>query len=343
MHITLSSTEKDQLATLVSVIKKEFTSFQDINFLIKLHQWNKDLPRTLLKKLNEFKYQPEGVKYLVVEGLDIDDQQLGPTPPDWTHQSTQSGIEQSIVACLYSSVLGDLFAWSTQQDGKIIHDVMPIKKDEHEQLGTGSLQEIEWHIEDAFHEYRGDYCTFFCLRNHDMIPTTIGSPDFSQLSDDEIDELFKPQFSIKPDESHKEKNESQLRQRQRLAENDIQLSHAYKRITSWDENPPKISVLFGNRKDPFIRIDPYFMLEPETPAAQAAFKKLIVLIDEKIEELALRPGEILLMDNYRVVHGRRKFLPKYDGTDRWFKRINVTRDIRRSAELRATLSSHTIL
>lgn len=343
MKISLTLSEQDQLATLVEQIKKEYTSFEDVNFLIKMHEWSKHLPKRVVQQLLRFKYHPEELKYVIIDSLPVDDDAIGPTPSHWKDESTQSTLTHCLIASLYSSVLGDLFSWSTQQDGNMIHDVLPIKGDENEQLGTGSLQDIEWHVEDAFHEFRGDYCTFFCLRNHDNVPTTCGAPDFGNLSKQDIDELFKVQFHIKPDNSHKEVNESEARRKEREVEECAQVAESYQRMQDWDANPEKISVLFGNRNDPFIRLDPYFMSEPDTPAAKRALDNIIKVIDASIQDLALQPGEILLMDNYRMVHGRKKFVPKYDGTDRWMKRINVSRDIRRSASMRATIKSRDIL
>jgi Fe(II)/alpha-ketoglutarate-dependent arginine beta-hydroxylase len=343
LKISLTSAERDELATLVHQISQEFTSFEDVNFLIKLHGWTKLLPDRVFQNLLKYKYHPEDIKYLVIDGLPVDELIIGKTPEHWDCESTQKTLSQCIIACLYSSVLGDVFSWSTQQDGNVIHDVLPIKGDENEQLGTGSLQDIEWHVEDAFHEFRGDYCTFFCLRNHDHIPTTCGAPDFSKLSTEDSNELFKLQFMIKPDNSHKEVNESDSRRKQREESDCAQLAYTYQRVSELDQNPDKISVLFGNRNDPFIRIDPYFMEDPATPEAKRALDNLIKLVDDSIEEVALEPGEILLIDNYRMVHGRRRFVPRYDGTDRWMKRINVTRDIRRSASMRATIKSRNIL
>lgn len=37
----------------------------------------------------------------------------------------------------------------------------------------------------------------------------------------------------------------------------------------------------------------------------------------------LEPGELLIDDNRRVVHGRTSFPPRYDGTDRWRMRRMV--------------------
>jgi hypothetical protein len=37
----------------------------------------------------------------------------------------------------------------------------------------------------------------------------------------------------------------------------------------------------------------------------------------------LRPGEVLVVDNDVVVHGRVPFRARFDGTDRWLKRASV--------------------
>ncbi|QMU70179.1 hypothetical protein GXP74_20055 [Streptacidiphilus sp. P02-A3a] len=34
------------------------------------------------------------------------------------------------------------------------------------------------------------------------------------------------------------------------------------------------------------------------------------------EKVVLEPGDAIFLDNYRVVHGREPFQPRYDGTDR---------------------------
>ncbi|WP_248963652.1 TauD/TfdA family dioxygenase [Sphaerisporangium perillae] len=41
-------------------------------------------------------------------------------------------------------------------------------------------------------------------------------------------------------------------------------------------------------------------------------------------DMSLESGEFCFIDNYRVVHGRKPFGARHDGTDRWLKRINVT-------------------
>ena len=57
-------------------------------------------------------------------------------------------------------------------------------------------------------------------------------------------------------------------------------------------------------------------------------------MDDKIFDLVLASGEFCFLDNFRVVHGRKPFKARHDGTDRWLKRINVTSDLRKSRAAR---------
>jgi alpha-ketoglutarate-dependent taurine dioxygenase len=76
--------------------------------------------------------------------------------------------------------------------------------------------------------------------------------------------------------------------------------------------------------------------------AEEALEALVKGIEEHIVEEVLQPGSFLFIDNYRTVHGRKAFTAQYDGTDRWLKRINITRDLRRSRAARTFISSRVI-
>ncbi|HRE02697.1 MAG TPA: TauD/TfdA family dioxygenase, partial [Ilumatobacteraceae bacterium] len=45
----------------------------------------------------------------------------------------------------------------------------------------------------------------------------------------------------------------------------------------------------------------------------------------------LEPGDLLIVDNSMVVHGRSPFTPRFDGTDRWLQRAFVVDDLAPSA------------
>jgi alpha-ketoglutarate-dependent taurine dioxygenase len=80
----------------------------------------------------------------------------------------------------------------------------------------------------------------------------------------------------------------------------------------------------------------------EDPEGQRELEKLIRRIDAHITDLVLHTGDIVFIDNFRVVHGRKPFKARFDGNDRWLKRINVTRDLRKSRGVRLTPTSRVI-
>lgn len=328
----LSAEELTQIQSLLSTIRQQHTTF-DEDLLKNAHLYAHELPRGVRKFLNDFKYlEPEG-GVCVISGVPIDDEKIGPTPPHWdVREGAARTFEEELLFILFSLLLGDLVGWATQQNGYLIHNVMPIREYENSQLGAGSAQKLWWHIEDAFHPYRGDYVGLMCLRNPDEIPTTIGCVSKIQMEPAHLDILFEPHFKIRPDESHDPKNNAQSH----VA--GLQ-STAFKRIHDMNVNPVAFPVLFGAPDSPYVRIDPFYMEPPETDEAQAALNALINCIEENLSDVLLRPGDYLFIDNFRTVHGRKPFKARYDGKDRWLKRVNITRDLRKSRPARHSCMS----
>jgi hypothetical protein len=93
--------------------------------------------------------------------------------------------------------------------------------------------------------------------------------------------------------------------------------------------------LCGARDRPALCIDSDYT-QPATgdDLAARAFDRARDAINRDLYEVVLVPGDVCFLDNQNVVHGRRAFKARYDGRDRWLKRVNVTRDLRRSAEMR---------
>jgi alpha-ketoglutarate-dependent taurine dioxygenase len=80
----------------------------------------------------------------------------------------------------------------------------------------------------------------------------------------------------------------------------------------------------------------------DDPEAHEAFHILCDALERQLREIVLSPGMVLFIDNYRAVHGRKPFRARYDGTDRWLKRINITRDLRKSRAYRMASDSRVI-
>lgn len=340
--LTLTEQEIASIKSILGELTSSYASAEDPDFLRTACVSSHGLPRRVREFLNDFRSKelPSGIG--VISGYAIDEQKIGRTPEHWKWREGRSPVlEEEMLLILYGALLGEPVAWATQQDGRVIHDVLPIKGHEHEQLGSSSEELLTWHSEDAFHPYRCDYLGMLCLRNHQQVQTTVASIDAIELDPREVDILFEPRFNIRPDESHLRKNKSDVRPASANAEPTLEA--AYDRIESMNESPEKLAVLFGDRRSPYMRLDPYFMGRLEDDAeAQAALDSLVGKLDAKMWGLVLQPGDFAFIDNYRVVHGRQPFRARYDGTDRWLKRINLARDLRKSRGSRIEAESRII-
>jgi Fe(II)/alpha-ketoglutarate-dependent arginine beta-hydroxylase len=338
-QLTLTDEELGSIKATLTDLGSRYRSAEEPEFLRCAALFAHELPRRVRAFLHDFRSMelPSGIG--LISGYPIDEQKIGLTPEHWKYRREVSpALAEEMLLILFGSLLGEPLGWATQQAGRIVHDVLPIKGHEYEQLGSSSQELLTWHNEDAFHRYRCDYLGMLCLRNRQGVATNVASIDTIKLEPDEVEILFQPRFTIVPDESHLKKNKSDLE-----PDSDNTLEAAYERIKLMRTSPEKLAVLYGDPQAPYIRLDPYFMQRMEDDdVGQAALDKLLEKIETQIHDLVLRAGDFVFMDNYRVVHGRKPFAAKYDGSDRWLKRINLTRDLRKSRDARLTAESRII-
>jgi len=339
--IVMTREEVEETRALLASLAKRYGSPENEEFLDEADVHAHDLPRRIRKEMRHFRLHEPDEALLVVSGYPIDEEKIGPTPTHWKqHGPENDTVEEDMLLVLLGSLLGEPIGWSTQQDGRVVHDILPIKGHEQEQLGSGSEVLLTWHVEDAFHPFRGDYLGMMCLRNPDRVPTTFAPISKVPLTPDEHAVLSSPHFTIRPDESHLPKNRGGTNGHP--PEVEAILQRAYRKIEQMWNQPEKTPVLFGDPKAPYIRLDPYFMDPPEDPVARATFEGLTRKVDEALEDQVLEPGDFCFIDNFQAVHGRKPFKARYDGRDRWMKRINVVRDLRKSRESRLSAASRVL-
>lgn len=248
----------------------------------------------------------------VIHGLALPDEQCGPTPPDWQEAAAWSGdstrhrcsFEIDIAMLLLAANAGEPFGWQGQQDGRLVNNILPAVGHEDEQSGASSTTLLSPHTEDAFHPDRAHLLALICLRNPDRIATTVSSVRHVQLGATQQRLLSTPVLPILPDVSYGA---------------DYDTDTAPTVPTIWSNNRTCTGTAGLT-----LRYDPAY-----TPLAdaEAEFRDAYTDLSNELErvhmQLVLAPGEILLMDNDVVVHGRAPFTPRYDGTDRWLKRVNI--------------------
>jgi len=309
----LADEELGVIRPLVEEVTSLHASVEEAAFLDNVSTYAQELPRRLRAFLNAFRLaEPSGV--CLISGYPVDDAKVGKTPPHWRKAPDGScAAQEEVFLNLCGALLGDAIAWSHQRGGLICQDLVPIEGHENEMLGSGSERELVWHTEDARYSHRGDYIGLMCLRNPDAVPTTFALIDEVRLDPERVEILFEPRFVFRPDPSHPS-----------------------------DKEGEKAPVLFGDPGSPYIRFDPYSMDRPESREERSAMDYLTRTIDESMTGAALLPGECLFIDNYKAVHGRSSFRARFDGTDRWLKRINVARDLRKSRARRRAPASRVI-
>lgn len=251
----------------------------------------------------------------VVSGLPISPD-LAPTPTGWELAAkTGAGQAEELLLLLCGTVVGEPFAWSDQQAGRLVHDVCPAPGMERSETSANSEAPLSLHTEDAYHTCRGDYVSLLCLRNPDAVGTTFVRVESLPVPEQARCILTADRYRFDVDDSH--------------------ISSA-----AFGEAAEVGPILFGPDDHPYMRIDLDVVAaaDDDDKAAEAAVQTITKLLHDGRERFVLAPGDAVFIDNYRVVHGRDPFFPRYDGNDRWLKRLNLSRDLRKAFVMTRTHS-----
>jgi L-asparagine oxygenase len=184
---------------------------------------------------------------------------------------------------------------------------------ENNQTSVGSTIELEVHTEQAFSRFKPDLLSLGCLRG-DLNAFTYILPVgriLDNLESEEIELLFRPLWKTKVDLSFK------------LNGNEF---------IDGDVRGP-LSILNGSLLDPTLVFDQDLMFGT-TEFAEVMIAKIVDIYYNHRIKYNLQPGEIILIDNNRAIHGRSSFFPRYDGNDRFLLRSFATFDYKKSAYAR---------
>jgi L-asparagine oxygenase len=280
---------------------EDFEQFVDQAFMI-----TSVLPEHILASLLHFRRNGNDDGVLIIRGLPIDNERIGSTPHHWSLQAqTKYHFETELYLIGLASILGEVFSFRTQHEGNIIQNIVPIAADMYEQIGTGSQVFLEWHTEEAFHMLRADYIGLLCLRADPQAATTFSSLKRMSIPECYKQILFERRFRAGIDKAHGG--------------------------TGRAEDGPIIAILSGRYDEPDLRIDTSCICAlPGDHEAIEALEYLKYAMNAAGRQIILQAGDILFMDNFRLVHGRTMFIPRFDGTDRWLQRVSIATDFRKS-------------
>lgn len=186
------------------------------------------------------------------------------------------------------------FSFKFEQSGATVQNIFPIKSHAQDQISSSSATRLQMHTETAFHPKRPDYVFLYCLRPDSNAGTTLAhiGDIVSRLSKADIRVLQQPVFRITPDLSFIK--------------------------SGADASERMLPVL--NKSCTEITYDEETMV-PTTGDAEVSLSRLQQAISAAMTTITLEQSEMLLIPNTQYIHGRTPFAARYDGSDRWLKRI----------------------
>jgi L-asparagine oxygenase len=232
----------------------------------------------------------------------------GATPGHWRASDPAHPSRFDLAVVLAARAVGSVVGWPGQQDGRAVHNILPVAELAGLQVGASSETALAWHTEDAFHPRRAQRLVLVCVRNPGEVGSLVASIREATLTPDDIAVLGRPDVAILPDDSYGRAS----------APNSAGL--------------PGMSTVWRGEAGLCLRYDPSYSEFGSAGAdLRSAYHRLGGALDDAREVVRLTSGDVLVLDNDVVVHGRAAFVPHYDGTDRWLKRVLVRTAGRRPA------------
>lgn len=231
-------------------------------------------------------------------------QNIPDTPPNNKCKVGEKTILAKIQT-LFMSFISNLVSYEAEGYGRIFQDIVPDILMANQQSSVGSNKELEIHTEQAFSKLKPDFLSLSCIRGDSSALTYILPLESILLHLDEPDKklLQQPLWKIGVDYSFKQ--------------NGIEF------IDGNERGPIPIITTNINNVDAeqctLLVFDQDLMIGI-TEEANDIIKKITNIYYEHRIQHCLQPGEIIIINNNKAVHGRSGFAPKYNGKDRFLIR-----------------------
>jgi L-asparagine oxygenase len=236
---------------------------------------------------------------IVLRGLPVGSLPL--TPPSPT-APIEKDLTSEFVLLAAARRLGQPVGYLPEHGGDLVQNLVPVQANADRQVSTSSKVDLMFHTEAAFHPHRPRYLLLLCLRGDERAVTTLSSifEVLPLLPWKVVDTLFQPRFRTAVDESY---------------------LHGRPNVLG-----APMPVLSGVRHRPSMVFDAELMVGTDTEADDA-LRALADVVQRHHTGLALRAGDLLVVDNNVAVHGRSSYEPRWDGYDRWLQRAMTVTDL----------------
>ncbi|MFC0007304.1 TauD/TfdA family dioxygenase [Micromonospora siamensis] len=280
--------------------------------LAELHAAFAGLPVEQLQAILDFGRHVDTPGVMLVRNLPCDPE-LPDTPTDGTPSRDKRTFVAECVLLGLSHLLGEPVGFSTEKDGRLIHDVAPVKTGASTQTNESSKVFLNFH-NDIVYDDTGrydtanpDFLVLNCLRqdaDREAVTYYADARDVVRALDPgTLDVLRQPLFRLNAPGSY------------------------VRDVASGTEvlSVP-IPVIAGPAHAPEISVSANGVREL-TPDAGRALARLQTACGEIAHRVWLEPGNALLINNRKGLHARSEFAARHDGRDRWLQRTYIRRSL----------------
>lgn len=266
------------------------------------------LPQPIGEALVDFADHPERSGALLLRNVPVGTLPPTPASPDTT---TTKDLTTELTLLAVARRLGQPVGYAPEHGGRIVQNLVPTEQTANLQMSTSSRSNLMFHTETAFHPHRPRYLALFCLRGNTEAHTTMASifdivdhlPAATRTAT--IDAMFEARFRTSVDAS-------------------------FLQPGSTDELGAPHPLLTGTLAEPTFLFDADLTVGIDADA-ERALDDIRAAVVAATTSVILAPGDLLVIDNNRAVHGRSPFTARFDGTDRWLQRAFIVSDLAPSA------------
>lgn len=304
--IELTNNDTNLLLKLARELNENPSETPDL-FCKKAKQLSNLIPNYIKDELMHFSEKGSRTGYFLLKNLPVEN---SPQTPGGNQFKVGEKTLLARIQAILISVFSDLIAYEAEGYGRLFQDVVPIKSMSTVQTSLGSNTELEIHTEQAFSKLRPDFLSLSCLRGDSNANTYILPVEkiLDNITNDEMDLLRRPLWKTGVDLSFKLNGHE-------FIEGDIR---------------GPLPILSGPGDDPRITFDQDLMTGV-CEESKKMIKRIVDIYYKHRYSHNLKPGEMIIIDNRRALHGRSPFFPLFDGLDRFLIRCFSTLDYIRSA------------
>ncbi|HEX8247407.1 MAG TPA: TauD/TfdA family dioxygenase [Pyrinomonadaceae bacterium] len=251
------------------------------------------LPFRVREALNFFKQNPGKSGVLLIRGIPVD-APLKPTPTVPYADVSEKVVGTEKYLLLGASMVGEPIGFADWHQGERIQNLYPIPELEAVQCASNSVY-LEMHTETAFRPNTPTHLVLLCLKKDPHRRAKTVFCDLAAL----IDSMSEPSRRI-------------------LAAPHFCFQISSEKGAGFTE--PKPIEWYRNGRRHLHYAEALTAVDERSKEVLTDLKNGILKNSIVLE---LDSGDLVLIDNHHIVHGRTAYSPRFDGTDRWLQRVLI--------------------